>query len=159
MLEWLPKLRDSTRKDIFAVGEYWAPGLLNLLLEYIKETTNGEMSLFDSSLHTNFHHASKEEIVMICAGSLMKHWWMHARESGTVVANHDTQPLQALEATVENWFKPIAYALILLRDKGYPCVFILILYGAHYKDKGKDGKEYEIWIAQSRWFRKSADVA
>ena len=57
----------------------------------------------------------------------------------TVVDNHDTQPLQALEAPVMSWFKGIAYALILLRDEGYPCVFYPDLYGAHYKDKGRDG--------------------
>ncbi|MDI8752022.1 hypothetical protein MJH54_31455, partial [Salmonella enterica subsp. enterica serovar Montevideo] len=38
-------------------------------------------------------------------------------------ANHDTQPLQALEAPVEPWFKPLAYALILLRENGVPSVF------------------------------------
>ncbi|MFP1495627.1 hypothetical protein ACLB1Q_02310 [Escherichia coli] len=36
----------------------------------------------------------------------------------TLVANHDTQPLQALRAPVEPWFKPLAYALILLRENG-----------------------------------------
>jgi len=62
----------------------------------------------------------------------------------TVAGNHDTQPLQALEAPIEDWFKPLAYALLLLREKGYPCVFYADLYGARYKDKGHDGNEYEI---------------
>ena len=43
--------------------------------------------------------------------------------------NHDTQPDQALESTVRHWFKPAAYALILLREAGYPCVFFADLYG------------------------------
>jgi alpha-amylase len=64
----------------------------------------------------------------------------------TFVDNHDTQPLQALESVVESWFKPLAYAIILLRSEGYPCVFYPDYYGAHYKDKGRDGKEYEIWL-------------
>jgi hypothetical protein len=38
--------------------------------------------------------------------------------------NHDTQPLQALESVVEPWFKPLAYAFILLRREGYPCLFL-----------------------------------
>lgn len=147
--EWLPELRDSTWKDIFAVGEYWAPGFLNRLLDYIK-ATNGEMSLFDSSLQQNFHQASKlgnsYDMRQIFNETLVG---AMPEKAVTVVANHDTQPLQALEATVENWFKTIAYSLILLRDKGYPCVFYADLYGAHYKDKGRDGKEYEIWIAQA----------
>ena len=43
----------------------------------------------------------------------------------TLVENHDSQPLQSLESVVEAWFKPLAYALILLRKDGYPCVFML----------------------------------
>lgn len=31
---------------------------------------------------------------------------------------HDTQPGQALEAPIEGFFKPLAYALILLRAEG-----------------------------------------
>jgi alpha-amylase len=64
----------------------------------------------------------------------------------TVVENHDTQPLQALEAPIEPWFKPLAYALILLRKDGYPCVFYPDLYGSIYKDKGRDGNDYEIFL-------------
>lgn len=47
----------------------------------------------------------------------------------TFVMNHDTQPSQALEAIVLSWFKPLAYALILLREAGYPSVFWGDLYG------------------------------
>jgi alpha-amylase len=62
----------------------------------------------------------------------------------TLVANHDTQPLQALEAPVEPWFKPLAYALILLRENGVPSVFYPDLYGASYDDTGGDGENYHI---------------
>jgi len=62
----------------------------------------------------------------------------------TLVANHDTQPLQSLEAPVEPWFKPLAYALILLREQGVPCVFHPDLYGATYPDKGGDGEDHQI---------------
>ncbi len=58
----------------------------------------------------------------------------------TLVANHDTQPLQALEAPVEPWFKPLAYALILLRENGVPSVFYPDLYGASYEDSGENGE-------------------
>lgn len=148
-VEWLNKLRESTGKEIFAVGEYWAPGFLNLLLKYI-EATNGEMSLFDSSLHQNLHVASvsgsKYDMRKILDETLVK---AIPGKAVTVVDNHDTQPLQALEAPVEAWFKPIAYALILLRAEGYPCVFYPDLYGAHYKGHGTDGKEYEIWLSKA----------
>ena len=48
----------------------------------------------------------------------------------TFVQNHDTQECQSLEATVEPWFVPLAYAFILLQaNRGYPCVFYGDLYG------------------------------
>ena len=147
-LDWLHNLRESTGKEIFAVGEYWAPGRLDLLQEYLKETNN-EMSLFDSSLHNNFCLASNKgnnyDLRKIFDETLVR---VNPTKAVTVVANHDTQPLQSLEAPVEAWFKPIAYALILLRDEGYPCIFYPDLYGAHYNGKGNDGNEYEIWLAK-----------
>jgi alpha-amylase len=145
-VEWLSKLRQRTGKEIFAVGEYWAPGFLNLLLKYI-EVTKGEMSLFDSSLHQNFHNASllgnNYDMRRILDETLVK---VMPEKAVTVVDNHDTQSLQSLEAPIEAWFKPLAYALILLREEGYPCVFFPDLYGAHYRGNGNDGKEYEIWL-------------
>ncbi len=47
----------------------------------------------------------------------------------TLVMNHDTQPYQALAADMQPFFKPLAYALILLRAEGYPCVFYGDVYG------------------------------
>ncbi len=35
---------------------------------------------------------------------------------------------QALESFIPDWFKPLAYGLILLRKDGYPCIF----YGDYY---------------------------
>ena len=58
----------------------------------------------------------------------------------TFVDNHDTQPLQSLESTVEYWFKPLADALILLREQGIPCVFYPSIYEAKYTDN-VNGKE------------------
>lgn len=144
--EWLQLLRTNTGKNIFAVGEYWAPGLLQLLLDYI-EATEGCMSLFDSSLQHNFHLASKAggeyDLRKIFDETLIS---VRPDLAVTVVDNHDTQPLQELEAPVEGWFKPLAYAFILLRKDGYPCVFYPDLYGASYWDKGDDGHDYEIFL-------------
>ena len=143
--EWLALLRSNTGVDIFAVGEYWAPGDLPLLEAYI-DSTDGCMSLFDSSLQHRLHQASNNpdyDLREIFNETLVG---SHPTKAVTVVDNHDTQPLQALEAPVETWFKPIAYALILLRQDGYPCVFYPDLYGASYKDNGEDGNEYEIHL-------------
>jgi alpha-amylase len=52
---------------------------------------------------------------------------------------------------VEAWFIPLAYAAILLRRGGYPCVFHADYYGATYTDRGGDGQEHEIVMASHRW--------
>ena len=143
--EWLDHLR-TIKPDLFAVGEYWAPGELPLMLDYI-EATNSRMCLFDAALHHNFHNASNEkneyDLSKIFENTLVS---VRPDLAVTVVDNHDTQPLQALEAPVEAWFKPLAYALILLREAGYPCIFYPDLYGGHYKDKDKEGNEQEIFL-------------
>ena len=59
----------------------------------------------------------------------------------TFVDNHDTQRGQALESTVEEWFKPAAYALILLRQDGLPCVFYGDYYGISGQYAQQDFKE------------------
>lgn len=144
--DWLYHLRVNTGENIFAVAEYWAPGELPLLEKYI-EATEGSMSLFDSSLQQNFHVASLQgaeydlrkifDETLTLANPLL---------SVTLVDNHDTQPLQELEAPVEKWFKPLAYALILLRKEGYPCLFYPDLFGAHYIDKDHNGNAQEIFL-------------
>ncbi len=144
--EWLHTLRANTGENIFAVGEYWEPGHLELLLRYI-DATNGSMSLFDSSLHHNMRKASlagSDYDLRTIFNETLVH--THPQLAVTVVDNHDTQPLQSLEAPIEEWFKPIAYALILLRQDGYPCIFYPDLFGAHYWGYGKDGNEYEIFL-------------
>lgn len=142
--EWLAYMREMSGKELFAVAEYWAPGNLPLLEKYIA-ATDGQMSLFDAALHNRLHTASKSgsnyDLQTIFDDTLVA---THPHLAVTLVANHDTQPLQALEAPVEPWFKPIAYALILLREKGYPCIFYPDLYSAEYVDKGQDGNEYHI---------------
>jgi alpha-amylase len=145
IIEWIDHAR-SLKPDLFAVGEYWAPGDLPLLLKYLDAVGN-RMLLFDASLHHNFYDASKSgkdyDLRQILDDSLVKE---RPDKAVTVVDNHDTQPLQTLEAPVEAWFKPHAYAVILLRRDGYPCIFYPDVYGAHYTGKGRDGNEHEIFL-------------
>lgn len=147
--QWIDALEKHAGKDLFVVGEYWAPEL-NTLLWYIDEV-GGRMSVFDVCLHYNFYYASKQgghyDMRKILDGTVMQHRPTHAV---TFVENHDSQPLQALESPVEPWFKPLAYALILLRREGYPCVFYADYYGATYCDKGRDGSAYEIQMPALR---------
>jgi len=144
--DWLYKLREATEENIFAVGEYWAPNDLPLLEKYI-EVTEGCMNLFDPVLQHHFHLASVQgsdyDLSKIFDGTLVQ---SQPDKAVTLVDNHDTQPLQQLEAPVEHWFKPLAYALILLRTEGYPCIFYPDLFGAHYVDKDKEGNDCEIFL-------------
>jgi alpha-amylase len=143
--DWLNHVSHYAQRDIFAVGEYWSYDV-DALHSFLK-TTNGRVALFDAPLHYNFHVASIEgqdyNLCQIFDNSLVKE---QPALAVTLVENHDSQPLQSLESIVEPWFKPLAYALILLRREGYPCIFYGDYYGAHYKDNGRDGNEYEIWM-------------
>ncbi len=142
---WLDDMRRHAQRDLFAVGEYWSADI-SRLRRYIDQT-EGRMHLFDAPLHYNFHRASKSgrhyDMGAILNDSLVKE---NPGRAVTIVENHDTQPLQSLESLVESWFKPLAYAIILLRDTGYPCVFAADYDGAHYRDRG-----YEIWMDSHRW--------
>ncbi|PZV08055.1 MAG: alpha-amylase [Leptolyngbya sp.] len=141
--DWLDHLEAYAQKDLFMVGEYWTEDLS--ALHWYIGNAGGRTNLFDVPLHFNFHRASRAggsfDMRTILDNTLMQQLPLFAV---TFVENHDTQPLQALESLVESWFKPLAYALILLRREGYPCVFYPDYYGVTYRDRGKDGNEYAI---------------
>lgn len=121
-------------KPLFFVAEYWEShyGWLN---DYLHET-DGLTALFDVPLHFNFVNASfmgkDYDLRKIMDNSLVQ---SNRFNAVTFVDNHDSQPGQALESWVQDWFKPLAYALILLRQDGYPCVF----YGDYYDIGGEHG--------------------
>jgi len=141
--DWLTYVRNATGKDVFTVGEYWNYNLR--ILQLYLEKSDFKMSLFDAPLHMNFYQASKQgaayNLSQILDNTLVQ---VHPLFTVTLVENHDTQPLQALESPVEYWFKPLAYAITLLRAQGYPCVFYPDFAGASYRDYGKDGNQYDI---------------
>ena len=87
------------------------------------------MSLFDVPLHYNFYRASisngEYNMRQIFDGTIVE---KYPEKAVTFVDNHDTEPGQALESFILDWFKPLAYSLILLRKNGLPCVF----YGDYY---------------------------
>ncbi|MEJ2156162.1 MAG: alpha-amylase [Desulfobacteraceae bacterium] len=135
--DWLSYLRrEFAPREIFAVGEYWSSNLDELV--YYIDKTRGMMSLFDAPLQNNFYTASRTpdgrfDMRRLLDGTLVAR---QPSRSVTLVDNHDTQPCQALERWVDWWFKPLAYAVILLRQEGYPCVFYPDYYGAEYDDCG-----------------------
>jgi alpha-amylase len=136
---WLADRRRNAGRPLFAVGEYWS-GNVDELHGYIGRT-GGCMSLFDVPLHHRFREASLAQsaydLRTIFDRTLVQ---QQPALAATFVDNHDTQPCQSLESWVEPWFKPLAYALILLRRDGYPCVFQGDYNAAdtHYHDKGRD---------------------
>lgn len=131
--DWFNHLKvHFANKNLFAVGEYWSNNVENLHT-YIQQT-QGNISLFDVPLHNNFFNASKlkfkYDMRTILDKTLMKE---QSSKAVTFVDNHDTQPGESLESWVEPWFKPIAYAIILLRKEGYPTIFYGDYYGDTYK--------------------------
>jgi alpha-amylase len=116
------EMRLRTEKPLYIVGEYWDASE-EALAEYIGETRD-QMALVDVGLHNNFHTASNRgrdyDLRTIFDGSLLQ---KNPYNVTTFVDNHDSQPGQALQSWVEGWFKPLAYAFILLRKDGYPCLF------------------------------------
>ena len=135
---WLEKLRSTFRRELFSVGEYWSSDVEELH-RYIS-ATGGRMSLFDVPLHGNFRTASTSgrdyDLRRIFDRTLTRD---QPALAVSFVDNHDTQPCQSLESWVEPWFKPLAYALILLRREGYPCVFAADYYPCpNYLDRGRD---------------------
>ncbi|MEM9554179.1 MAG: alpha-amylase [Acidobacteriota bacterium] len=147
--EWLDHVRTQTGEPLFTVGEFWSYEISRL--HSWLTATGGRAHLFDAPLHLNFFNASNAgggyDMRSLASGTLME---QQPALAVTLVDNHDTQPLQALESPVQAWFKPLAYAFILLRDAGYPCVFYADYYGATYTDRGQDGGLYTIDIPSQK---------
>lgn len=89
-----------------------------------KKVKGTQIALFDVPLHFAFLNAATSngtyDMRTLFDGTLVK---ARPECAVTFVDNHDTQPGQSLESYIPEWFKPIAYSMILLRDTGTPCVF------------------------------------
>ena len=136
--DWLDYLRQNTNKELFTVGEYWSADI-NELSDFLNDN-EFKLSLFDVSLHYNFFALNNAngnfDMRNIFANSLVERYPQNAV---TFVENHDTQKGQALQTVIADWFKPIAYGLILLRTSGYPCVF----YGDYYGNEAMGMKSFK----------------
>lgn len=135
--DWISSVRSNTNKEMFTVAEFWKDDL-GAIQNYLSKTGYSQ-SAFDVPLHYNFYDASKGggyfDMRTILNGTLVA---SNPTKAVTIVDNHDSQPGQALESTVMDWFKPLAYAFILTRSSGYPTLF----YGDYYGTKGNS--TYEI---------------
>ena len=123
--DWLDHVRATAGRDLFAVGEYWTPD--SGTLGWFIQQTGRRMSVFDFRLHFNLRDASRGggsfDMTRIFDGTQVR---QDPALAVTFVDNHDSYR----EDAVEDWFKPLAYALILLREGGQPCVFYPDYYGA-----------------------------
>ena len=144
---WLKEIKNSVspNTNIFVIGEYWKNDAFKLN-EYINEL-DGQVSLFDVPLHYNFYNASisdgNYDMRCIFDNTLIKN---NPQNAITFVDNHDTEPGQALESYVMEWFKPLAYALILLRNEGTPCVFYGDYYGINSDENNSSRQILETFL-------------
>ncbi|THH06432.1 hypothetical protein EW145_g4101 [Phellinidium pouzarii] len=146
--EFLERTKETVgMPKLFAVSEFWT-GDISLLEEYVR-LLHGSSSFFDVPLHYNLHNASKHgqhyDLRNILKGTLVERrpW-----DAVTFVDNHELssnssisdicrmltineQYGQSLESWVYSTFKLQAYALILMRTDGFPCIF----YGDLYPDQ------------------------
>lgn len=123
---YLQILRHKHQKEIFAVGEYWEDNDRWKLNDFIEKTGNN-LSLFDFPLREKFWQAadrgSNFPLPEIFHNTLVE---LNPLKAVTFVDNHDLQPLRMgkeFRYVEHDWFKPLAYSLMLLRPEGYPCVF------------------------------------
>lgn len=137
--QFMEAVRADRGEDFYAVAEYWS-GDTEKLENYLT-AVGDSVNLFDVPLHYNLYAASEQggefDMQTLLDNALLNN---HPEQSVTFVENHDSQPGSSLESYVQDWFKPSAYGLILLMEKGYPCVF----YGDYYGIKGEDSKHRKI---------------
>ncbi len=124
---WLSRLKNTFNKDLFTVGEYFSTNV-DALINYLDYNDQVD-SLFDVPLHDHFKIAS-ESSGYYDMRQIFEDTLVDRRPSKTVtfVDNHDTEPGQSLESWIKDWFRPLAYSMIMLREKGIPCIF----YGDYY---------------------------
>jgi alpha-amylase len=140
--EFTGHVRARTPKPLFAVGEYIdsSTGPLHSYLTQVSARGNypQDVSLFDFPLRFKLRNCSwaqdQYDLRELNRGTLMAE---QPAKAVTFVENHDYQFGRALDSHVREWIKPIAYAYILLRAGGYPCIFHADYYGV---DPALDGR-------------------
>ena len=129
-------IMEKKKEDFYLFGEYWQydEGQIDGYLD----DTDWKIDLFDVPLHFHMQEASKSngnyDMRNVFNNTIVEN---HPLQAVTFVDNHDSQPGQSLDSWVEDWFKEIAYSLILFRKDGYPCIFA----GDYYGLKGEIKKD------------------
>ena len=124
-LDILTAMRWSANKNLFAVGEFLDSNI-DLLHDYISSTSGG-ICLFDVPLQRNLVRAS-QQVGHYDLGAVFNSTLVKDQPTLAVpyVHSHDDCPPIHTQGHrnhyVGDWFISQAYALILLRDTGYPMV-------------------------------------
>ncbi|KAK5110431.1 hypothetical protein LTR62_005782 [Meristemomyces frigidus] len=134
--DWVKEVQNVSRKtrgkDAFVVGEIWT-GEVRRITKWLDVVGQGTYA-YDSPLLYNFSRISEDvrkgsknaDLRTIVRDSLLE---SRPDAAVTLVTNHDTQPGQSSFTPMLAETKVLWYAFILLREKGFPCVFWGDLYG------------------------------
>ena len=134
--EWLGHVRARAGRPLFAVAEYISSDVSELHGYLTRISAEGdfpqEVSLLDFPLRFKLGAASWQgeafDLRQWNRGTLMAE---QPARAVTFVECHDYQFGRGLRSHVDEWLKPLAYAFILLRQQGYPIVFMPDFYGSH----------------------------
>ena len=114
---------DADDQPRFAVAEY-AVDDVAAICDFVRDT-DGLIHAFDFPLHYRFAAAAREGMEYDLRDLFHDTMSSECPDLAvTFVDNHDTEPAQGGDNFVGGIFKGSAYACILLRQGGFPCVFI-----------------------------------
>lgn len=124
--------RQKNGKEALMVGEIWT-GEVRRILSWLN-VVGPAIYAYDSPLLYSFSRISEDvrtgsknaDLRTVYRDSLVE---CRPEQSVTLVTNHDTQPGQTSYTPIDRELKALFYAIILLRQEGYPCVFWGDLYG------------------------------
>ncbi|MDD4778348.1 MAG: alpha-amylase [Fermentimonas sp.] len=138
--EFIGHIRSEFGEDYFIAGEYshYEGNDMDTFLHNVEH----RLDLFDVVLHYNFRICSLDgpgfDMSKIFDDTIVE---KYPELAVTYVNNHDSH-LHDDDLYVLDWFKPLAYALILLRKDGYPCIF----FGDYFGIEGPNPRDGQQWV-------------
>ncbi len=127
--EWIDHVQTSSGKDVFFVGEAWIQDTNNLK-NYIDAVNNPDLKVFDFPLHAYFRNLANiggdaNDMKALADVGLVNLKGYQDR-AVTFADNHDTN--RDNEASGVHRYKYQAYAYMLTREHGIPCLWWKDLY-------------------------------
>jgi alpha-amylase len=138
--EFIGHVRAEFGEDFYIAGEY--SYYVDMDLDPFLANVEHRLDLYDVVLHYHFRQCSLDgpgyDMSTILNDTIVE---KYPELAVTYVNNHDSH-LEDEDLYVLDWFKPLAYALVLLRKDGYPCIF----FGDYYGIEGPNPREGQQWI-------------